>query len=139
MKVNKLISILIVILALVSFGLYYVVATKDDAGGAIDTLINLTKILLYFTAIAAIIGLIKDIFSSKKALKYTLMGLGGFAAVIFIASMLADKSPYQLGDTTYSASTSFWTDTGLWTFYLLAIIALILMLFSWITDFFKTS
>jgi hypothetical protein len=139
MKLNKIVSIVILILAIASFFLYYTIATDKDANGAIDTMLNLTKFLLVLTAFFAIAGLIIDIFSSKKSLKYTLIGLGGFALVILIASMMGSDEPYKLGDTVYSASTSSWVDTGLWTFYLLGIIALGLMIFSWISDFFKTS
>ena len=139
MKLNKLVSTLILLVAIVSFILYYIVATNEDADSTIDTMLNLTKFLLVLAAFLSVAGLFIDIFSSKKSLKYTLLGLGGFILVILIASMMGSGEPYKLGDTVYSASTSSWVDTGLWTFYLLAVIALGLMLFSWITDFFKTS
>ncbi len=139
MSLKKIISLVILVVAVISFALYYKVATSDDADATIDTLLNITKVMLILAAALAIIGLILDVFSDKKALKYTLMALVGFAVIIFIAYSMASGHPYKLGDTVYSASTSTWVDTGLWTFYLLAIIALILMFFTWISDFFKTS
>ncbi len=138
MKSSKILSFFVVLLGVVSFILYYFIAKNgDEADTQINILLNITTFLLYATAILAILGLVIDVVSSKKSLKYTLTALAGFVVVILIAMSMASNQPYELGGNVYSASVSKWSDTGLWTFYLLAIIALVLMFFSWIADFFK--
>jgi MFS family permease len=141
MKINKIVSILIVLLAVVSFVLYYQIVQKghEQANSQLDAILNLTLALLYITAGLAVLGWFVDIFSDKKAFKYTMISLTGFGLVVALAYFKADGGEYHLGDIAVSASTSKWVDTGLWTFYFLAVIALAMMLFSWISDFFKSS
>ena len=137
-NISKILSILIIILAVISGVLYYKIAQNGiDADKQIDAIINLTKWLLYLTAFLAVIGWILDIFSSKKSLIYTLISLAFLGLIVFFAYLMASGEPYKLGDTVYSGKVSQWVDTGLWTFYFLAIIAVILMMFSWIYDYIK--
>ncbi len=141
MKLSKIVSLIVVLIGIVSFGAYYMMIRNLDADTAdqyIDALINLAKILLYVAAIAAAIGFIMDIFSSKRSLKYTLISFVIFGAIVFMAYLKASHEPYKLGDTVYSASVSTWVDTGLWTFYYLTIIALVSMIFTWIADYFRS-
>jgi len=137
-NLGKILSILIILLAVVSGVLYYQIAKNGvDADKQIDTIINLTTWLLYITAILAVIGWILDIFSSKRSLVYTLISLAFLGLIVFFAYIMASGEPYKLGDMVYSGSVSKWVDTGLWTFYFLAIIAVVLMMFSWIYDYIK--
>ncbi len=138
MKLSKLLSVIVLLIGAIGIALY-VFMVKTDNQSYIDLLINLTKILLLGGVILAFLGWLKDIFSSKESLKYTLISLGFLLVVFFIAYLKADNHPYKLGNMEYSASVSKWADTGLWMFYILALIALALMFFSWINDFFKSS
>jgi len=141
MKLSKIISFIVVLIGVVSFVLYWMMVKNLDSDAAdtyINGLINISKILLYIAAIAAAIGFIMDIFSSKRSLKYTLISFVIFAFIVFMAYLKASHEPYKLGDTVYSASTSAWVDTGLWTLYYLTIIALIAMIFTWIADYFRS-
>jgi len=137
-NISKIISFLVIILAVISGVLYYYIAKYDvEADKQIDAILNLTTWLLYIAAFLAVLGWIIDIFSNKRSLVYTLISFAGFGIIVLIAYMMAKDAPYQLGDTVYPANISKWVDTGLWTFYLLAIIAVVLMLFSWIYDYIK--
>jgi len=133
---------LVVIVGIIAFALYYLMLKNVDAKEAntyIDSMINLTKILFYIAAIATVIGFILDIFESKKSLLYTLAAFAVFGIIVLLAYMKASHEPYHLNENVvYSASTSTWVDTGLWTFYYLVIIALISMLFTWVSDFFRS-
>ena len=138
MKSTKILSVVVLLVGAIGFLLYWMMV-KSDNQSYIDAMLNLTKILLYAGIALALIGWLKDIFSSKKSLTYTLISLGFLFVVFLIAYFKADKHPYKLGNMEYSASVSTWADTGLWMFYILALIALGLMFFSWISDFFKSS
>jgi len=137
-NLSKILSFLVIAVGVVSIFLYYQVAKYGlDADKQITTLIKMTTWMIFIAAALALIGLIIDIFSDKRTLVYTLISFAGFGVIVLIAYMMASDAPYQLGDTVYSGTVSKWVDTGLWTFYLLAILAVFLMLFSWIYDYIK--
>ncbi len=138
MKSTKFLSVAVLVVGAIGFLLYWLMV-KSDNQSYIDAMLNLTKILLLAGVALALIGWVKDIFSSKESLKRSIISLGFLFVVFLIAYLKADKHPYKLGNTEYSASVSTWADTGLWMFYILALIALGLMFFSWISDFFKSS
>ncbi len=139
MKSNKIVSTIVLLIGLISFVWYwYMIKAGDDAtaaSGYINKLIGLTKVLLYVGVIAAAIGFILDIFESKKSAIYMLISFAVLGVIFLIAYSKAAFKPYTLNDHVYSASVSGWSDAGLWMFYILAFIALALMLFTWIMDF----
>ncbi|NPA42690.1 MAG: hypothetical protein GXO27_01500 [Chlorobi bacterium] len=140
MKLNvitKITSILFLALAVFSLVMYYAIFKYGtEADRQIDILLTLTVWLLYIAAFMAILGWILDIIMDRRSLVHTLVAFAAFGLIVFVARQFADKSEYVLKDTVYSADTMVWVDTGLWTFYFLAGISIILMIFSWIYDFF---
>ena len=74
---------------------------------------------------------IKNLFTSGSSLKGTLIGLGAFLAVVVISFLLAsgEETPMRDGEVL-SASASRWVETGIYAFYLLALIAVGAMVFS---------
>jgi len=139
MKSSKIISTIVLLIGVISFVFYwYMIKLGGDTDAAnpyIDKLIGLTKVLLYVAVIAAVVGFILDIFESKKSAIYMLISFAVLGVIFLIAYSKATFKPYTLNDHVYSASVSGWSDAGLWMFYILAFIALALMLFTWIVDF----
>ena len=128
-SLSTLTKLVVFLIALVA-ALIYVLILRTENQVYIDYSILLTKFLLYVMAILALVVWIKDIFSSKKSLIYTLVSLGVFLFIVLIAYLSASNEPYKLGDKVFSASVSKWADTGLYTFYILFGISVLLLVVS---------
>ncbi len=133
-KIVKILVLVIGVLAAVMYFFMLKSGSEDEANAYIDNLLNLTVALLYATAILALLGWIIDIFSSKKSMVYTLISFAAFLVIVLIAYSQASDKPFKVNDVEYSGTVSKWSDTGLYTFYILAGIAIILMIF---TSFFS--
>jgi len=86
---------------------------------------------VFFIVLAMVVlFVLKGVFEGD--LKKTLISVGVFLAIIIISYVLADSTPMQLPDEggMLSESGSKWVGTGLYTFYILAVVAILLMVFS---------
>jgi len=143
MKIQKIVSYLVLAVGLLSGILLYTMTTglselvlEKGADEALDLPLNQTipyvsplynvalvviVILLVVTLISIIGGLIKNPASLKK----TLLGIVIFAIVIAIAYFMAKGENVTLIDgTQIGAATTKWVDTGLKVFYILIATAL---------------
>ncbi len=129
----KIVKLLVLVLAVIAGLLYILMVKSGDVktqNAYIDNLLNLTVALLYVTAILAVLGWIMDIFASKKSMVYTLISFGVFLVIVLLAYSQASDKPFTVGGIEYSGTVSKWSDTGLYTFYILAVIAVVLMVFT---------
>ena len=99
--------------------------------GVVSPLVELAKVILYLTIGITMIFTIKGLFSDKQKLKKAALSIGFFALVLLISYAFSEGLETPMKDGEFlSASASKWVGTGIRMFYLLAIIAISLMLAS---------
>jgi ABC-type iron transport system FetAB permease component len=87
---------------------------------------------LALITLIVIFYVLKGVFAGN--IKKTLFTLLGFAVIIIIAYVLADGVETPLKDGgTLSASGSKWVGTGLYTFYIMALLAIAAMVWTGVT------
>ncbi|MBH46135.1 MAG: hypothetical protein CMC93_05920 [Flavobacteriaceae bacterium] len=105
-------------------------ATIGDFG-AVSPLVELAKIVLILTVAITLIFTLRGLFSDLAKLKKAGIAIGMFLAVLLLSYALSDgvETPLKDGEML-SASGSKWVGTGIRTFYILAVLAICLMLVS---------
>lgn len=99
--------------------------------GVVSPLVELAKVILYLTIGITLVFTIKGLFSDKEKLKKAGLSIGFFAVVLVISYVLSDGVETPMKDGEFlSISGSKWVGTGIRMFYILAIIAIGLMLAS---------
>ena len=99
--------------------------------GVVSPLVELAKVILYLTVGITMIFTIKGLFSDKEKLKKAALSIGFFALVLLISYAFSEGVETPMKDGEFlSANASKWVGTGIRMFYLLAIIAISLMLAS---------
>ena len=137
-NIIKIISAVIGVLA--AFFLLRIIGTGDDDikmaatmgdFGAVSPLVELARIVLVLTVAITLIFTLRGLFSDLTKLKKAGIAIGLFLAVVFLSYALSDgvETPLKDGEML-SASGSKWVGTGIRTFYILAVIAIGLMLVS---------
>ncbi len=122
-KVFKIIALLLAVAGIVSLIMVLV------NGNGLDFQMYVAYIILALTLLLVLVYVLKGIFSGN--LKKTLMSVGAFLLVIIIAYVLADGTSVEMRDgEMLSESGSKWVGTGLYTFYILAILAIGAMVLS---------
>ena len=134
MGLHKILKIVGLVLSLI--GVYFlamIIIKGDDAiiesGTGIDGFIYTAYVIFALVVVAVVIFGLKGLFSGN--IKNTLITLGAFIVVIAISYAMADDTPMMLKDgEMLSESGSKWVGAGLYTFYLLGIIAIGSMIMS---------
>ena len=99
--------------------------------GVVSPLVELAKVILYLTIGITLVFTIKGLFSDKEKLKKAGLSIGFFAVVLVVSYVLSDGVETPMKDGEFlSANGSKWVGTGILMFYILAIIAIGLMLAS---------
>jgi preprotein translocase subunit SecY len=124
--------IVIVIAAIAAFFYISIMKNTDEAGGSIDGMLRFTYIILVIALIGTVLVWLKDILLHPKKLIQTLIFVGIFVLIVLFAKYgLASNEPVQYANgMKIDGNTSNWVDTGLFTFYILAAIAILLMFLS---------
>ncbi|WP_031427206.1 hypothetical protein [Flavimarina sp. Hel_I_48] len=136
-KILKIVSIIISILAavwlvrIILAGDTAIADSNDLQSSLVTPFIYIAYIIFAIALVFVVVFVLKNLFSNANSLKSTLIGLGAFAAVIVISYVLASgqETPMQDGEVL-SASGSRWVETGIYAFYILAILAIGAMVFS---------
>ena len=148
MKLQNIIKIISAIIGLLAaFFLLRIIGIGDDeikmaatAGdfGAVSPLVELARIVLIITVSVTLIFTLLGLFSDSAKLKKASISVGLFIVVIAISYLLSDgvETPLKDGEVL-SASGARWVGTGIRTFYILALIAISLMLFSGVNKILK--
>ncbi|HIB47090.1 MAG TPA: hypothetical protein EYN07_08870 [Flavobacteriaceae bacterium] len=128
MALHKIFKIIGIVLGLL--GVVFMALLLSGNASAMDWLIYTGYIVLAVTVVMVLLFVLKGVFEGD--IKKTLISIGVFAAIIIVSYVLADSTPMQLPDDggMTSESGSKWVGTGLYTFYILAIVAVGLMVFS---------
>jgi hypothetical protein len=148
MKLQNIIKIISAIIGLLAaFFLLRIIGIGDDEikmaatvgdFGAVSPLVELARIVLIITVSVTLIFTLLGLFSDSAKLKKASISVGLFIGVIAISYLLSDgvETPLKDGEVL-SASGARWVGTGIRTFYILALIAISLMLFSGVNKILK--
>jgi len=148
MKLQNIIKIISAIIGLLAaFFLLRIIGIGDDEikmaatvgdFGAVSPLVELARFVLIITVSVTLIFTLLGLFSDSAKLKKASISVGLFIVVIAISYLLSDgvETPLKDGEVL-SASGARWVGTGIRTFYILALIAISLMLFSGVNKILK--
>lgn len=137
MSLQRILSILIGVIALIGAVLWVLIVRADGSEGPIGAMLNVGKWLVIIGAVIALIFTLKNIFSDGQKIKKTLTSVIAFAVLAGIAYVLAKGVAIETKDITISEGGSKMVGTGLYLFYLLAAIAILIMVFFGIRKTFK--
>lgn len=136
-KVLKIIAFILSILG--AIWLVRILLAGDDAiensadlqSSLVEPFIYIAYATLIIILIFVLVFVIKNLFSNAASLKSTLLGIGIFAAILLISWVLAtgEETPMRDGEVL-SASGARLVETGIYAFYILAVIAVGAMVFS---------
>lgn len=148
MKIQNIIKIISAIISvLAAFFLLRIIGSGDDDikmaatmgdFSAVSPLVELARIVIFITIATTLIFSLLGLFSDRTKLKKAAISIGLFLCVIGISYVLSEgvETPLKDGEVL-SASGSKWVGTGIRTFYILAVIAIGLMIFSGVTKIIK--
>ncbi len=136
-KILKIVAIVISLLAaiwlvrIVLAGDTAIADSVDLQNSLVTPFIYIAYIIFAVALVFVLIFVIKNVFSNPAGLKSTLIGVASFAAVIVISYVLASGKETPLKDGgVLSEAASKWVETGIYAFYIMAIIAIGAMVFS---------
>ena len=134
MGLHKIIKIVGLILSLIGAALLGMMIMKGDdvikeTGSGIDAFIYTAYVIFALVLIAVVIFGLKGLLSGN--IKNTLIILGAFVVIVGVSYGLADNNQLTLANgELLTESNSKWIGAGLYTFYILAIIAIGSMIIS---------
>lgn len=137
-KIAKIIAIILGVIGLV---LWVLIARADSdvvaqTGSSSNNVVGLMISVGYWaTIIVAIVTLLFSLVglaSEPEKLKKALLSLGVFGVVVLVSYLIATSEGFdfdRMADKgiNVSASTVKWVDAGLWSFYILAALAILAM------------
>lgn len=133
MALHKILKIVALLLSIAGIIFLAMIITKGDTvvtetGAGVDGFLYVAYITFAITILFVLFFVLKGIFSGN--IKSTLLSIGGFLLIVAIAYVLADSTPMQMQEgEMLSASGSKWVGTGLYAFYIMAILAIGAMVF----------
>jgi len=128
MGLHKIIKIVGLILSLIGVALLGMMIMKGDdvikeTGSGIDAFIYTAYVIFALVLIAVVIFGLKGLMSGN--IKNTLIIIGAFIVIVGVSYGLADSNQLTLANgELLTESKSKWIGAGLYTFYILAIIAI---------------
>ena len=141
-KILKYLAILIGVIGLILWGRVLMAgdeAIKSSASvqaSVVTPFLIVAYIIFGLVVLLVLFFVLKGLFSGN--LKRTLIAVGSFILIVAIAYFLTDGSEVRMKDgEILSASASHWVGAGLVTFYILATVAILLMLVSGVRKLIK--
>ena len=134
----RIAKILAIILGVVGLVIWVMIARSDnpEGSGMVDLMINLGYYMTIITAVVTFAFAVWQLITHPDKLKKALISLGAFAVVLVIAyAVLASGTNINLDSLAQRGivvdeGTSKMVGAGLWAFYLLALIAVLSMVFA---------
>ena len=133
------ISALIVLGVIIGQGDDYIeMSAMQGNFGAVSVMINLALLVLLVTVLMTLVFSMKNLFSEKSKLKKAGISIGSFLFIFIIAFVLSSgvETPMQDGNML-SALQSKLVEAGIRTFYLLTLIAGVIMVYFSVSKYFK--
>lgn len=139
MGLYKVLKIVAGILGIAGVVFWFLLLSKGDevvqaTGEGISPLLYIAYIVLALVVFFVLIFVINGIFHGN--IKKTLLSVGAFLVILVIAYAMSSGSTEGLtpvDNTEITESTSKWVGTGLNAFYILAVLAIVSMIYSGFT------
>ena len=134
MALHKIIKIVGLLLSVAGIILLAMIVSNGDevvqsTGEGLDPFMYVAYITMGIAVVITVLFALKGIFAGD--IKKTLISLGVLIAVVVISYILADGVQSTTRDgAIITASTDKWIGTGLYVFYILAVVAVGAMVFS---------
>ena len=144
-KITNISVIILAISALIVLGIiigqgddYIEMSAMQGNFGAVSVMINLALLVLLVTVLMTLVFSMKNLFSEKSKLKKAGISIGSFLFIFIIAFVLSSgvETPMQDGNML-SALQSKLVEAGIRTFYLLTLIAGVIMVYFSVSKYFK--
>ncbi len=146
-KLTTYLSWALMALTLIFALLFYVGGVVEGTGGTryeepkvTNSFIFYTYLLIGITVLLTLFFSIRNLILNPKGLKMTLIALGVGVVLVIIAALIADDTvlnlPHYKGEGNVPR-TLLWTDIGLFVAYFLAGLAVIAILYSEVSKYFK--
>jgi|TARA_A100001015_G_scaffold35606_1_gene39318 hypothetical protein len=148
MNIQKITKYVVLALGVIGLVLQVVILSKGDdiiemnalTGdfSSVSPIISLALIILTVAVLITLVSSFSNLASNPTKLKKAGISTAAFAIVVLISFLLSEgvETPMKDGELL-SASGSRWVGTGLRTFYILAIVAVGVMLYSGVKRFLK--
>lgn len=132
MNLKKLTRLLVIVLSIISIVFLATIMMSDAPdGGMISPYIYVAYLMLLIAIVFVAYYMIKGLMAKKGELKKTFISIGAFVGVFVVAFIFADGTAVPLKDGgEVSAFASKMVSTGLNAFYILALVAIGLMVFT---------
>ncbi|MCG2417692.1 hypothetical protein K8089_01570 [Aequorivita sp. F47161] len=129
-KILKIVALLLSVAGIIFLAM--IIAKGDTAvvetGEGVDGFLYVAYIIFAITVAFVLFFVVKGIFAGN--IKNTLISVGAFLLIVVVSYVLSDGNPLATQDGgMLSESGSKWVGTGLYAFYILAIIAVGSMVF----------
>ncbi|WP_136467538.1 hypothetical protein [Flagellimonas onchidii] len=135
---NKLVKIALIVIGLVAAALWFAMPNQDDPdainSGAMNFMFVIMYALLAIAVVATIFFGLKKLLSTPGSLKKTLFALGGLAIVVAVSyglssdnAVVVDAMSQRGIETTESTVKNI--GMGLNVFFILTVVAVVLMVF----------
>ena len=146
---HKILKIVALVLSLAGIGVLVNIIVKGDETikalaldgdtSVVEPMAIIAYITLGLVLAFVLFFILKNLFTSGKSLKSTLIGLGAFAAVLLVAYVVSggDTNIYKYNGLVASEGESTMVGAGLVAFYILILGAIATMLFSGIKKLIK--
>ncbi|MCH7783998.1 MAG: hypothetical protein IIB06_01085 [Bacteroidetes bacterium] len=134
MGLHRILKIVGMLLSVVGAIFLAMIITKGDevvkaTGAGVDGFIYVAYFIFALVLFFVIVFGLKGLFSGN--IKNTLIVIGVFITIVLISYILADGTPMELNEGgMLSENGSKWVGAGLYTFYILAFIAIGAMILS---------
>lgn len=142
-KILKYAAVVLAVIAVVLLARVWMAGDEAiEASAALQSnvvspFLYLSYFVLGITILFVAIFVIKGLFSGN--VKKTLIAIGGFILLVVVAYLVTDGQPVPLDNgEMLSASASHWVSAGLVLFYILASIAVLLMVVSGVKKLIKS-
>jgi len=128
--ISKIVSIIISLVGIIF--LITVLSADEREGGLIEPFIYLSYITLGISVMIVLLYTIVNLASKQgKDLKQTFIGFGAFIVILVLSYVMADGTAVTLkGGEVVTETASRLVSTGLYAFYILAALAIVLMVVS---------
>ncbi|MFY0712399.1 hypothetical protein J1D01_01875 [Seonamhaeicola sp. NFXS20] len=138
-KVLKIVAFALAIIGAI-FALMIIAGDEESARGTAGNILYVTYVVLGLVVALVVIFVIKGLFAGN--IKKTLLTVGIFLAIVFISYAMSsgtdlDLKPFTDKGADVTEATSKKVGAGLYTFYVLAVLAIASMAFSGVKKIFN--
>src|SRR5690554_276705 len=127
--IAKIYRIVAAVLGLI--GVVFLIMILTDNTGIISSYLSVAYITLGVAILFTLLFSVTQLFKNPQALKKTLISLGLFLAIVLVSFFISTgEAVEKAGIEVISEYGSKWVGAGLYTFYILALVAIGLMIYS---------